>query len=164
MAEAASFIGGSWPPPSPFEAVRGAVIPGASGPDARGSSTPRSAFASRPAQNPGEIPSRPPRRTPPNDIESRAPTRARKRAWRRAYNRRYMRLWRERNAERYHEHNRDYQRKLALRRKELSEAGAQASAEPARCGYGCRRRAVTTIERIDPGTWETVSIPYCGFC
>lgn len=82
---------------------------------------------------------------------------------RRAYNRDYMRLWRERNRERYRSANRDYQRKRALRRKAQREQAGQV-AEPGKCWYRCGRAAVTMIERVHPEMWQTISVPYCGFC
>lgn len=82
---------------------------------------------------------------------------------RRAYNRDYMRLWRERNRERYRSANRDYQRKRALRRKAKRQSASQ-TIEPGKCWYRCGRPAVTTIERVHPETWQTISVPYCGFC
>ena len=84
-------------------------------------------------------------------------------AKRRDYNRDYMRLWRERNRERYRAANRDYQRKRALRRKAQRESAGHV-AQPGKCWYRCGRPAVKTIERVHPETWQTVSVPYCGFC
>lgn len=82
---------------------------------------------------------------------------------RRAYNREYMRRWRERNLERYREYNRSYQRKTALRRK-LRSLDAPESQAKNMCWYRCGRPATQTIERVDPRTWQTQRVPYCGHC
>lgn len=82
---------------------------------------------------------------------------------RRAYNREYMRQWRKRNQERYRVYNREYQRKRHIERKIARILNAPAETRNL-CGYGCGRPAVQTIERIDPRTWKTVQMPYCGHC
>ena len=82
---------------------------------------------------------------------------------RRAYNREYMRLWRKRNQERYRVYNREYQRKRHVERKIARILKAPAE-ERNLCGYGCGRAANEAIERIDPRTWKSVKIPYCGCC
>jgi hypothetical protein len=82
---------------------------------------------------------------------------------RRTYNREYMRLWRKRNQERYRVYNREYQRKRHIERKIARILKAPAEGRNL-CGYGCGRAAVEEIERIDPRTWKTVAIPYCGHC
>jgi hypothetical protein len=119
----------------------------------------------RQGQNTGEIPRRPPRRTPRNDKRlSKVSAKAHASAapGRRAYNREYMRQWRRRNRERYLEYNRAYHRKTAHRRK-LRQIAGDAECGP-KCAYGCGRQATQTIERIDPRTWQPVSVPYCGSC
>ena len=82
---------------------------------------------------------------------------------RREYNREYMREWRKRNQERYRVYNRAYQRKRHIERKIASVLAAPAESGKL-CGYGCGRPAVETIERIDPRTWKSVQIGYCGNC
>ena len=82
---------------------------------------------------------------------------------RRAYNREYMRLWRKRNQERYRIYNREYQRKRHFERKVARILNAPPE-ERNLCAYGCGRAAAETIERIDPRTWKTVKVPYCGNC
>lgn len=86
-----------------------------------------------------------------------------KKEGRRAYNREYMREWRKRNQERYREYNREYQRKRHMERKIQRILNAPAD-EGKLCGYGCGRPAVETIERVDPRTWKSVRMPYCGHC
>lgn len=82
---------------------------------------------------------------------------------RRAYNREYMRQWRKRNQERYRVYNREYQRKRHMERKIARILNAPEEKRNL-CGYGCGREAVKTVERIDPRTWKTVQMPYCGHC
>lgn len=74
-----------------------------------------------------------------------------------------MRAWRERNREHYREYNRAYQKKTAQRRKRTQqERGGRAGKK--RCWYRCGRPATGTIERVDPRTWKTFTVPYCGYC
>jgi hypothetical protein len=82
---------------------------------------------------------------------------------RRAYNREYMRQWRKRNQAQYREYNREYQRKRHMEKKVDRILNAPADHRKL-CGYGCGRPAVETIERIDPRTWKTVRVAYCGHC
>jgi hypothetical protein len=84
-------------------------------------------------------------------------------AKRRAYNRRYMQRWRERNGESVQIDNGE-QGKVAAQCRRGPKARVKKTPRQRKCAYGCRRPAVTTIERIDPGTWNTISVPYCGFC
>jgi hypothetical protein len=95
--------------------------------------------------------------------ERRAAASANAAEGRRAYNREYMRLWRQRNQERYRVYNREYQRKRHIERK-IARILKEPAEERNLCGYGCGRAAVETIERVDPRTWKTVKIPYCGHC
>ncbi|HVB98995.1 MAG TPA: hypothetical protein VNJ12_06640 [Candidatus Dormibacteraeota bacterium] len=82
---------------------------------------------------------------------------------RRAYNREYMRAWRERNLEHYRAKNREYQRRTAQRRK-LRRIAQAAENAPALCAFGCGRPATATVERVDPRTWKSSAVPYCGKC
>lgn len=92
---------------------------------------------------------------------------AERRERRRVLNRQYVRAWRERNPERNREQNREYYRKRAP---ELKIAAALRAAQPGpeesatRCGFGCHRPATQTVERLDLGTWQVKTVPYCGFC
>jgi hypothetical protein len=72
-----------------------------------------------------------------------------------------MRRWRERNRERYLAQNREYQRRSAMRRK--IRAALVESNGHRQCWF-CGGNPVEEIERVDPRTWQTVRVPYCGKC
>ena len=137
MAEPASFIGAAWPvaPPLPSQ------FPPTAEEEEAGA--PRHDNAAC-----GE------------DEDVRAAQAAEKR---RTYNREYMRAWRRRNPERYRAKNREYQRRTAQRRK-LRRLAKTAENARTLCWYGCGRPATQTIERVDPRTWKSDSVPYCGKC
>jgi hypothetical protein len=90
-----------------------------------------------------------------------APSAGDKREERRRWNREYMRRWRERNRERYLAQNREYQRRSAMRRK--IRAALVESNGHRQCWF-CGGNPVEEIERVDPRTWQTVRVPYCGKC
>jgi hypothetical protein len=75
---------------------------------------------------------------------------------RRQYNREYMRDWRRRNGERYRKYNRDRERRAYAERRRADP--------PVHCYYGCGRRSVELIERVDLNTWQAFRVPYCGKC
>ncbi len=104
-----------------------------------------------------------PERVETTEKEAQASAPAPAKAEKRAYNREYMREWRKRNQERYREYNREYQRKRHVERKVQRILNAPVDKRRL-CGYGCGRVAVEAVERIDPRTWKSVRMPYCGHC